>query len=153
MKIIRKSFFWWAILSMTLSSVGGCASSGQRAGSTAYDPSEFPLEPTAESLVRLPEGSDVAVELVSGERVTGVFLKLSAGATALDLSVNEESDFLAPEFLEDDLLYRIPLDSIKTIAAVEIDSGSKSIGVLGVLGIVVIAFFTAAALGAFHIDD
>ena len=130
---------------------GGCASSGQQAGKSAYDSSEFPLEPTAESLVRLPEGSDVAVTLVSGEMLTGVFLKLSAGATALDLRVNEKGEFLAPEFLEDDLLYHIPLDSIQTIAAAGKDEDSRYFGPLAVLGIITMAFFTAAGLGAFHV--
>ncbi len=153
MKKLRGGFLLWAVFSLTISNIAGCASSGQQAGSTDYDFTEFPLEPTAESLVRLPEGSEVQVELKTGEIITGAFLTLSAGATALDLRVNEGSKLLAPEFIEEDLLYRVPLDSIKTLATVDSEAESRPNGVLLGLGLIVVAFFTAAALGAFQLGD
>ncbi len=147
-KKIRSAMFVWAVMGLMISNLAGCAASGTQAGKIA----DTPLQPTKEALVGLTEGTLVKVVVESGQSITGTFDGLSRGATSIDVRVNDAVADLAPEFVEEDHLYRIPLESITALSQVAAEEESKPSGLLIGLGIVLIGFFTAAALGAFNIE-
>ena len=147
-KKIRSAMFVWAAMGLIISSLAGCATSGTQAGKI----SDTPLQPTKEALVGLSEGTLIQVVVESGKSITGTYNGLSRGATSLDVRVSDDAVYLAPEFVEEDHLYRIPLESITALSQVAAEEESKPSGLLIGLGIVLIGFFTAAALGAFNIE-
>jgi len=134
---------------MTLTNLVGCAASGTQAGSMP----NVPLDPAAEALVSLPEGTIIEIQISTGQTITGAYAGLSLGATALDVKVTREIENMAPEFIEEDHLYRIPLESISGLTQVDQAAKSKPNTGLIALGLIVIGFFTAAALGAFQLGD
>jgi hypothetical protein len=140
----------WAALSMVFWNLAGCATSGGQFGNTVSHGSAVALEPTAESLIRFPEGSFFKIELKSGKTVSGQYVALVAGATALVLKVNQDAEYLALEFLEEDHLYEIPFDAMVHIALIPQEKNPEPNRTLIGFFLIVAAFVTAASLGAFQ---
>ena len=139
----------FACLAMTLTNLAGCAAHGMQAGNIP----NVPLDPTAEALVSMPEGTIIEVQINSGKAITGSFAGLSLGATALDVRVDNDARYMAPEFVDEDHLYRIPLESITGLTQVNNAAKPKPNSGLIALGIIVFGLITAAALGATHLGD
>ncbi len=151
-KNIRSGVLMWAALSMVFWNLAGCASSAQQFGSKVHSRSAIPGGATPEALVRIPEGSFLEIELKSGKVVWGQYVALVAGATAISLKVNAGYENLAPEFLEEDHLYKIPFDAMVHISLIQMEKKPEPNWTLIGVFLIVTAFVTAASLGAFEMD-
>lgn len=142
-KNLRAGFLLWAGLAMVFSSIGGCASSGASVGGGA--PREF-QHPSPETLMRIPEGTPVRVELLSGRTVEGSFISYSAAEASVSFSMEQVGNALSDEFKEEGHIYRIPEEKIITLTILDPPDQAKTSGII--VGVAVVLFLAAVAYGS-----
>ena len=144
---VRSGILLFAGLTMIMSSIGGCASSG--AGMGGATPREV-SQPYSDSLQYIPGDTPVRVELLSGRIVEGLFLSYSPAVASVQFQMKQVGNSLSDEFNEEGRIYTIPEEKIVNLNVLESPDPSRTTGVIVVVAVVLSAAFVAYVSALSH---